>query len=194
MSRCGSSTSSTRRSSGVVAAVAEKNPDLAGRPARAGRPRRRHRRAEVRRPVDGSDPRLRLRLGADAVVRRQHGAVPAVRPRPDLLDLPPGGNRAGGRSGRRCPRSRSRRSGRWRCGCSASAASSPRRSSGRARTGCARTSTSWRRTSPRSTSTARCSGPPDAGTRASRLALSDVTARVLARGLHLLGIEAPEQM
>jgi arginyl-tRNA synthetase len=35
---------------------------------------------------------------------------------------------------------------------------------------------------------------PDASTRASRLALSDVTARVLARGLHLLGIAAPEQM
>ena len=35
---------------------------------------------------------------------------------------------------------------------------------------------------------------PDAGTRAGRLALSDVTARVLARGLHLLGIEAPAQM
>ena len=35
---------------------------------------------------------------------------------------------------------------------------------------------------------------PEAGTRASRLALCDVTARVLARGLHLLGIEAPEQM
>jgi arginyl-tRNA synthetase len=35
---------------------------------------------------------------------------------------------------------------------------------------------------------------PDASTRASRLALSDVTARVLARGLQLLGIEAPEQM
>ncbi len=35
---------------------------------------------------------------------------------------------------------------------------------------------------------------PDAGTRASRLALSDVTARVLAQGLHLLGISAPEQM
>ena len=34
----------------------------------------------------------------------------------------------------------------------------------------------------------------DASTRASRLALSDVTARVLAHGLHLLGIEAPEQM
>ena len=35
---------------------------------------------------------------------------------------------------------------------------------------------------------------PDAGTRASRLALSDVTARVLAHGLQLLGIEAPDQM
>jgi arginyl-tRNA synthetase len=35
---------------------------------------------------------------------------------------------------------------------------------------------------------------PDADTRASRLALSDVTARVLARGLDLLGIDAPEQM
>ena len=35
---------------------------------------------------------------------------------------------------------------------------------------------------------------PDAGTRAGRLALSDVTARVLAHGLHLLGIDAPEQM
>ncbi len=35
---------------------------------------------------------------------------------------------------------------------------------------------------------------PDAGTRASRLALSDVTARVLALGLQLLGITAPERM
>ncbi len=35
---------------------------------------------------------------------------------------------------------------------------------------------------------------PDASTRASRLALSDVTARVLAQGLHLLGIVAPDQM
>jgi arginyl-tRNA synthetase len=35
---------------------------------------------------------------------------------------------------------------------------------------------------------------PDAGTRAGRLALSDVAARVLAQGLHLLGIAAPERM
>jgi arginyl-tRNA synthetase len=35
---------------------------------------------------------------------------------------------------------------------------------------------------------------PDAGTRASRLALCDVTARVLALGLRLLGITAPDRM
>jgi arginyl-tRNA synthetase len=35
---------------------------------------------------------------------------------------------------------------------------------------------------------------PDDATRASRLALCDATARVLARGLDLLGIAAPERM
>jgi arginyl-tRNA synthetase len=35
---------------------------------------------------------------------------------------------------------------------------------------------------------------PDESTRNSRLVLSDVTARVLVRGLGLLGIEAPDQM
>ena len=35
---------------------------------------------------------------------------------------------------------------------------------------------------------------PDDATRHSRLALCDLTARVLARGLSLLGIEAPERM
>jgi arginyl-tRNA synthetase len=35
---------------------------------------------------------------------------------------------------------------------------------------------------------------PDDATRASRLALSELTARVLARGLALLGIAAPERM
>ena len=39
-----------------IAAVAEKNPELPGRAARIDRPRRRHRGAEVRRPVDRSDP------------------------------------------------------------------------------------------------------------------------------------------
>jgi arginyl-tRNA synthetase len=35
---------------------------------------------------------------------------------------------------------------------------------------------------------------PSADVKASRLALSDLTARVLAHGLGLLGIDAPEQM
>ena len=35
---------------------------------------------------------------------------------------------------------------------------------------------------------------PDDATRASRLALCELTARVLARGLELLGIAAPERM
>jgi arginyl-tRNA synthetase len=35
---------------------------------------------------------------------------------------------------------------------------------------------------------------PDEASRASRLALCDLTARVLARGLDLLGIAAPQRM
>jgi arginyl-tRNA synthetase len=35
---------------------------------------------------------------------------------------------------------------------------------------------------------------PDDATRDSRLTLCDLTARVLTRGLDLLGIEAPERM
>jgi arginyl-tRNA synthetase len=35
---------------------------------------------------------------------------------------------------------------------------------------------------------------PDETTRSSRLALCEVTARTLARGLDLLGIEAPDRM
>jgi arginyl-tRNA synthetase len=35
---------------------------------------------------------------------------------------------------------------------------------------------------------------PDDGTRQSRLALCDLTARVISQGLDLLGIGAPEQM
>ena len=62
----------------------------------------RHRRGEVRRPVDRPHQGLRVRLGPDAVVRRQHGAVPAVRARPDLLDLPPG-RRSTGRASARQP-------------------------------------------------------------------------------------------
>ena len=126
------------------------------RHARRGRAHDRHRRGQVRRPVDRPRQGLRLRLGPDARVRRQHGAVPAVRARPHLLDLP---------SRRRRSRRRARaspitivepqerqlaqrllgyptahRATRWR----------PTR-----RTSCAPTCSTSPRTSPRSTSTAR---------------------------------------
>ena len=110
------------------------------------------------------------------VARRQHGAVPAVRARPDPLDLP------AGRVRRRRPApiaiaepaeralalellafERGRRGGRRR-----------RWSS----TGWPATCTAWRPRSPRSTSAARCcAAEPEV--RASRLALCDLTARVL---------------
>ena len=89
-----------------------------GAPARAAggdRSRRRHRRPQVRRPVHRSHPRLRLRLGSHAVVRRQHGAVPAVRPRPDLLAVPARRGRPGERAVDRADVSRPTRSGPWRC-------------------------------------------------------------------------------
>ena len=64
----------------------------------------------------------------------------------------------------------------------------------RSRIGCARTSTSW--PSDFTTFYEHCPvlarRRPDPGD--SRLALCDVTARVLAHGLGLLGIDAPEQM
>ena len=155
----------------------------------------RHRRPEVRRPVDRPGPGLRVRLGADAVVRRQHGAVPAVRPRPDLLDLPAGRTSSGPTVRATVPvLDAAAGAGSWRCACSASAPPSPRRSSARARTGCA--TYLYELASDFTAFYEHCPvlKAPDASTRASRLALSDVTARVLARGLQLLGIDAPEQM
>ena len=79
----------------AAVAIDEKNPDLTADERAAVGAHDRHRRGEVRRPVDRSDQGLRVRLGPDAVVRRQHRPVPAVRARADLLDLPaPGIERA----------------------------------------------------------------------------------------------------
>ena len=124
--------------------VAEKNPELddAARDdvARDGR----HRRAQVRRPLERSHQGLRLRLGSHARVRGQHRAVPAVRARAHPLDLPQGGE----------PTSRpesadivlrepaERALALELLGFGAAVASSPRRCS---RTGSARTSSSSRR-------------------------------------------------
>ena len=72
----------------------------------------RHRRGQVRRPLDRPRQRVRLRLGPDDLVQGEHRALPAVRHGPDPVDLPPG--LAFSRNRRR-PRSLSPRSpsGRW---------------------------------------------------------------------------------
>ena len=112
---------STRPSSAPRAVVAEKNPDLDDATRAAVARADRHRRDQVRRPLQRSHQGLRLRLGSHARVRGQHGAVPPVRARAHPLDLPQGRGRR-----RRRPRSRSHRrasrpSGRSRSSCSGSA-------------------------------------------------------------------------
>ncbi len=58
------------------------------RGARCDRPRRRHRRRQVRRSLERPHGRLRLQLGSHARPRRLHRALPAVRARPHPLALP----------------------------------------------------------------------------------------------------------
>ena len=127
-----------------------------------------------------------------ARVRGQHRALPAVRARAHPLHLP-----QGGREAPRSPtairivapaeRALALCSSGFRRPWSASRTRSSRTSS-------ARTCSSSRRRSPRSTRRAPCSRPARTRNARSRLALADLTARVLARGLDLLGIDAPERM
>ena len=129
---------------------------------------------EVRRPVDRPDQGLRVRLGPDARVRRQHRAVPAVRARPDLQHLPPRRASTGDASRRR--RSAARRAAGARAGPAPARLRRRRaatRSSGTARTGCAPTCSSWPRTFTAFYEPARCSRRADEATRRSRLALCD---------------------
>ena len=143
-----------------VAAVAEKNPELPEASAPRGGQGDRCRRGQVRRPLDRSRPRLRLRLGADALVRRQHGALSAVCPRQDLLDLPARGGRAVDRASDGADTDRTAGAA---AGDDAARLWNGRRRSGRAHESAPAdhaTCTRWRRTSRRSTSTARSCGPP----------------------------------
>ena len=149
---------------------------------------------EVRRPVQRSGARLRLRLGPHAVLRRQHGAVPAVRPHADLLVVPPGRRRsARGRRRRDARRGRPqeralalRLLGYEAALVEAAARYSPHRL-------CtylfelATDFTAFYEHCP-------VLKAPSDELRTSRLALSALTARTLAHGLGLLGIDAPEQM
>ena len=187
------STCSTRRSTGPPRWSREKNPDLDAATRADVAQRRRDRRDQVRRPVQRPDQGLRLRLGSDALLRRQHRAVPAVRARPDPVDLPQGrGHRTSGRPGRR------RRSTPAERALALEllgfpelvGPASPRPWSS---TGSPATCTGWP-----TAFTAFYERCPvlkaEEPTRRSRLVLCDLTARTLATGLDLLGITAPNQM
>ena len=100
----------------AAAAMKERSSDLSPERQAAVAPRARHRRGQVRRPVDRADAGLRLRLGPDAGLRGQHRPVPAVRPRPHPLHLPAGRGGAAA-DGRRRSCSASPRSARWPCSC-----------------------------------------------------------------------------
>ena len=59
--------------------VSEKNADVARSAAPRDRPRHRPRRGEIRRPAAEPAERLRVQLGQDARLERQHRAVSAIR-------------------------------------------------------------------------------------------------------------------
>ena len=125
----------------------------------------------------------------------QHGSLSAIRLHPHAQHFP---QRRRGRGGRGRFRFRPGAGGAGRNCFGAAAAgfwpgfgSGGRRST--VRISSAPTSTSWRGILPASTRTAPCS-KPKADSRASRLALCDLTARVLQQGLGALGIATTEQM
>ena len=68
--------------------VSEKSPELPEAAAARDRPRRRHRRGQIRRPAAQPPERLRLQLGQAAGAERQHRPVPAIRLRPHPQHLP----------------------------------------------------------------------------------------------------------
>ena len=84
------------------------------------RPAGRHRRGQVRRPVDLAGPRLHLRPGPDGLAQRRHQRLPPVRLRPDPVDpaAGPATTTADGRT-RSCRWPRP--SGRWACSSTSSA-------------------------------------------------------------------------
>ena len=150
-----------------------------------------HRRGQVRRPVHGAHPGLHVRLGPDARVRGQHGAVPAVRPRAHPLHLPP---RRGGAAAARYAAPSRRAPERalalqlLRFG-EAVEATAETYSPSKLATYLFDLATAF------TTFYEACRVlVDDEAVRTSRLALSDLTARVLEQGLALLGMEAPEQM
>ena len=152
--RRGSSTSSTRRSSGGRGGGGEESRPAPGA-ACGGRPRRRHRRGEVRRPVDRSGPdyvfdwdrMLSFDGNTAPYLQYAHARICSIFRRAGI-------DRSPVRTP--CRYSPNPPSGRWRCGSSPSGRRWSRPPTGPAPTGWRPTSTTWRRTSRRSTSTAPC--------------------------------------
>jgi arginyl-tRNA synthetase len=171
--------------------VAEKNPDLPADERASVARDRRHRRGQVRGSLDRPHQGLRLRLGPDAVLRRQHRPLPAVRPRPHPIDLPAGGvDRAGiQRVTPTLEAPEERALALEILGFEAAVRETLERwAPHRLCTylfDLASTFTEFYEACP----VLRSEEP----LRSSRLALADLTARVLASGLGLLGIEAPER-
>ncbi len=154
----------------------------------------RHRRHQVRRPLERSHQGLRVRLGSHARVRGQHGPVPAVRARAHPVDLPQGGGkRRDAQHGAAIriaePAERTLALELLDFGSAVLEAGEtlrPHRLCGYLYD-LATAFTTFFETCP-------VLKAPDEATRDSRLALCELTARVLARGLNLLGIAAPERM
>ena len=194
--RCGSRTCSTKPSSAPTPSSSAANSQADdGRAARACGADR-HRRRQVRGPRERSHQGLRVRLGPHARGRRPHGPVPAIRARADPLDLPPsGGRRRRARSRQRDQARWSRRSASSRSSCSISATAvheagetlRPHRLAGYLYD-LATAFTAFFETCP----VLKAPDERDCARRGSRSAT--LTARVLARGLGLLGIAAPERM
>ena len=188
-----SSTSSTRRSSAGSAAVAEKNPELPPSSAHAVGHAGRHRRAEVRRPVDRPRSATTSSTGTgccrSTATRRRTCSTPTPGSARSSAGPASSGRRVRG-DGAGARRAAGAGAGAARA--RASARPSPRRSSAtqpapavhvpvRAGVGLHGVLRALPGAQGRRRSTP------------ARLALSDVTARVLERGLDLLGIEAPQR-
>ena len=179
----------------VERAAAELN--AAARRRRGARPRwrrDRHRRRQVRGSLERPDQGLRVRLGPDARGRRPHGTVSAIRARAHPLDLPPCGGagcraQANAAISLREPAERKLALELLDFGDAVIEAGEtlrPHRLCGYLYD-LATAFTAFFETCP-------VLKAPDDATRASRLALCELTARALSCGLGLLGIAAPERM
>ena len=160
---------------------------------RRDRPGHRHRRDQVRRPVDRAGERLHLRLGPDDLLQGEHRPLPAVRDHQDQVDLPPGRDRQAALRGPIAV------AGARRAGAGQEAARVRRRSSRQVAESAephrlcaylfevASLFTSFYEQCP-------VLKADDEETRDSRLALCAAALRVLTAGLGLLGVPIPDRM